>query len=60
MAYQTENTTEESDNNSLGTCAFCKGQIGPDEGEFIIQSTECFHMVHHHCFRKAAFNALKD
>ena len=40
------------------TCQFCMGFIAPGDAEMLIQSTDCFHIVHMKCFKEHAYKAL--
>ena len=39
-------------------CQFCNREIGPQDEVVLLQSTDCFHSVHQHCFKQAAKEAL--
>ena len=42
------------------TCLYCMKYIGRDEAEMLLQSTDCFHIVHLACFRQQSITALTN
>ena len=39
-------------------CKFCMKGIFPDQPEMLLQSTDCFHIVHLSCFKQRSIKAL--
>ena len=39
-------------------CGFCNDIIQSEEEEILLQTTECFHMVHLKCFKERSMHAL--